>query len=509
MPRSEVIIHRHSGNPGLSSQIYDETDKFFTNRDSDEVLLSIVKFKLNEGEDIFLSYSHGREHGPIIERTGTSSPFMAHLHPTYPGQTTSNPEGLRLRTWLILASLRGDDLARVKEELRKATASGADAETIEVLEAYKDENSTISAHDIMFSQAYPDYEIIGQQGCGDLTMNLWNVAYLNSPLARKNLAGQYEPLLIHAYDEPISHRTYSCLIKQKPHRQAYEFIRDKLAIEDAKFDPNADNPNEMIYVKRNGNWQPCGDEVEFALSNEQVIRDGEVVKLNHITEEFSDLRHLLYLPNLNPKTKNNEPLTNVPGDKGRPRFYFGNLTNADIWFGEAQLLKDINLQRAAMEGPIFLGRLDGGLGASVEQIRGAMELAKYEEVVEPRQELKVGQYRFVPEDDTQVEVYLKRNLYGWTMIGLNATKDKIFSLACEGCPIPSRRAGYVLEEAVSQLREAGAENALLIDEGADVFQIALLGLNGEKVQVAGGGSDLDVIVPLLRTRLRATLIFAK
>ena len=504
MPRSELISHRHSGNPGLSSQIYDETDRFFNKRDSNQVLLSIVKFYLNEGEDIFLSYTHGREHGPIIERTGTSSPFMAHLHPKYPGQTTSNPEGLRLRTWLILDSLRGDDVSRVTSKLQKKTAGGAFSETIEVLKAYQDENATIPAHDTMFNQAYPDYEIIGQQGCGDLTMNLWNVAYLNSPLARKNLAGKDKPLLIHAYDEPIAHRTYSCLIKQKPHRQAYKFIRDQLAIEDAKFDPNADNPNEMIYVNRNGNWQACGDEVEFALSNEQVLRDGKPVKLNHITEEFSDLRHLLYLPNLNPP----DPLPGVSGDLGRPRFYFGNSTEDDIWFGEAQLLKDINLQRAAMEGPIFLSRLYQGLGSSVEQIRGAMALAEYDEVLDSRQELTVGQYRFVPEDNRQVEVYLKRNLYSWTMIGLNAEKDAILSLACQGDPRPGKRKGYVLEEAVEKLREAGAENALLIDEGADVFQIAPPS-NGKQVKVAGGSTDLHAILPLLRTRLRATLIFAK
>lgn len=528
MPESEVIRLRYSKCP-LSSHIYHENAKFLTNRDSEEVCLSIVKFELKKGEDIFLSYTHGREHGPIIERTGNSSPFMSHLYAKYPGQITNHPEGLRLRTWLILNSLRGDqhnlqtgrppfletDWARVQSKLDKTNQDLSQAqlnsqqseidrlkEIKRTLDCYKQENPKIPAHDTEFCRAYQDHEIIGMQGCGDLTMNLWNVAYLNSPLA---LGGK--PLLIHAYEEPISQRIYSCLIKQKPDLTSYQVIKDKLAIEDVRFDPNASSAKGMIYVNRNDNWQACGDEVEFALSNEQVLRDGKLVKLNHITEEFSDLRHLLYLPNLNPPVP--LPLPGVAEDSGRPRLYFANNTGEDIWFGEAQLLNHRNLQRAAMEGPIFLSRLYQGLGASKNQIRGAMALAEYEEVKELRQELKVGQYRFVPEDDRQVEVYFKRNLYGWSMIGLNEQKNKILSLACEGCPLPGNRSGYVLEEAVEELRQAGAENALLIDEGADVFQIALLGGNGTKVQVGRNNLNLDVVIPLLRRRLRATLIFAR
>jgi hypothetical protein len=118
-----------------------------------------------------------------------------------------------------------------------------------------------------------------------------------------------------------------------------------------------------------------------------------------------------------------------------------------------------------------------------------------------------GEFRFVPEDDTQVEVYLRRNTYGWTMVGLTKGNDKILCLACEGNP--ATRTGHVLEEAASILRAAGAHNALLIDEGADVFQMALLNGSWPKAKVAGGGPDLDITVPLQRTRLRATFIFTR
>ncbi|MGK7875282.1 MAG: hypothetical protein AB4426_18885 [Xenococcaceae cyanobacterium] len=354
------------------------TIAYLIHKGIDKVLLSIVGFNVDD-EEIFLSCTHGREHGPIIERTGTSSPYMENLHPAYPGETTTNPEGLRLRTWLIQEQLRQEDLNRIQNKLNEAQNSGASPETIRVLQEYQKENPKLAAHDQEFSLVYPNYEIIGQQGCGDLTMNLWVVAYLNSKLSLG------KPLLIYSHKEPLAHRTYSCLIKQKHDLQSPQVIKDKLAIEDTKFIENADSPNKMVWVKRNGNWEPCGDEVEFAVSNQQVLRNGNIVKLNHITQEFSDLRHLLYLPNLNPPPP--VKLPSVSGDPGRPRFYFGGSTKDDIWFGEAQLIKDINLQRAAMEGPIFLSRLHEGLGASVEQVRGAMALAEYQEVLDPREEL--------------------------------------------------------------------------------------------------------------------------
>jgi len=67
----------------------------------------------------------------------------------------------------------------------------------------------------------------------------------------------------------------------------------------------------------------------------------------------------------------------------------------------------------------------------------------------------------------------------------------------------------MLEVAAEQLLKDGAHHVLLIDEGQDVFQKALLGLNGPKANVAGGGPPLDITVALKRTRLRATFIFAQ
>jgi hypothetical protein len=114
-----------------------------------------------------------------------------------------------------------------------------------------------------------------------------------------------------------------------------------------------------------------------------------------------------------------------------------------------------------------------------------------------------------------VEIYFRHNTYSWSMIGLNKDRTKIFAMACEGDP---GKSGYTLESAAKLLKEVGVYDALLIDEGLDVFQLSDIGeITLPKIKVADG-SDLFVRVPssdrlkgkkLARTRLRATFIFAR
>jgi len=111
------------------------------------------------------------------------------------------------------------------------------------LEETVEELETIRTHDAVFLEKYPGYEIIGQQGCGDLTMNLWNVAYINNDL------GQSPPELVCLQQEPIENRTYSCLVKWK----ASECGIVRLTIEEVRFRPREllreGNENEMVRVR--------------------------------------------------------------------------------------------------------------------------------------------------------------------------------------------------------------------------------------------------------------------
>ena len=54
--------------------------------------------------------------------------------------------------------------------------------------------------------------IVLMQGCGDLTMNLWNVAFVSGP-SYHGEGGAWD--LLHPPDEPLNDREYTCLIKWK------------------------------------------------------------------------------------------------------------------------------------------------------------------------------------------------------------------------------------------------------------------------------------------------------
>ena len=74
-----------------------------------------------------------------------------------------------------------------------------------------------------FAARYPRYEILGMQGCGNLTMNEWFVALLDSQftsyryrsdghrLKRDKLPIQ-EIRLLHRLCESYDERSYSCLV---------------------------------------------------------------------------------------------------------------------------------------------------------------------------------------------------------------------------------------------------------------------------------------------------------
>jgi len=81
---------------------------------------SLVEYDIASGEEIFISYSQGREFGPGIERTGKGPPVMEDLsRDAIPGSTTTNPLGQRLRSWLILDALRADDLDEFYTAIRR------------------------------------------------------------------------------------------------------------------------------------------------------------------------------------------------------------------------------------------------------------------------------------------------------------------------------------------------------------------------------------------------------
>lgn len=441
--------------------------------------LSIVEYDLAAGEDIFLTYTWGREEGPHIERDGKGPPRMMVIGSDDKDEKTTHPFGLRLGTWLIRKNMRQPELEEAEEKLRQA--AGATSQVISILERTVEELKDIDSHEKAFLRAYKDHEIIGVQGCGDLTMNLGKVAYINNKLAPS------QPTLVALHNEPLNSNTYSCLVK-------WNGSGGRVTIEEVSFRrPVAKlEPNKIIWVRYGDQWLPRGEAIDFASSHQQVIRNGEVVPVVSICHQFSDLRHLIQMPNLNPK----KPLyRGEPAPTNFCRTYFGETKDGDIWFGEEEFLEDKrrNLFRAALSCPVTLELTNGAL---MDNLRGAFEQAGYREAANLLEPLSPGQWRFIPQNGHHlVQVYFKRNTYSWTMIGLSQDNKRLLSLACKGIP---GKSGYTLEQAAEILRQAGACNALLIDEGEDVFQKVLL-----------SGNQFTDLVSCNRGRLRAIFTFAR
>ena len=448
--------------------------------------LSIVEFDPIVGEEIFLTYTWDREEGPPIKRTGMGPPFMQRIG----GRVNAwimHPFALRAGSWLIRDTMGAEELNEATQELQESRRREIQTQDLEVLKETIDELKSLPSHEGRFRTAYPNHEVIGIQGCGDLTMNYWNVAFINDRL------GKRPNTLICLRDEPLDHRTYSCLVKWKT-----EHGPGRVTIEDLQFKANvrADRVNEMVWVRFGASWLPRAERIAFAVSNQQVIRDGKIVPTVTSCHQFSDLRHLIQMPNLNPEGPLHAAERSVKEGRYRPRTYFGKPQYEDLWLGEKELLNDAsqNLVRAALSGPVFLNFPDG---ADKQVLRGALSLSGYREVPNPLDVLEKGDWRFVERGPqvTVLEIYFKRNTYSWTMIGLTPENRRILCLACSGFP---GKSGYLLEEAAERLLEAGAHNALLIDEGADVFQM-----------VAEGDGQLRETLPGKRRRIRATFIFAQ
>jgi len=457
---------------------------------SEPVELSVLAYSLDDGEDIFLTHTWERSEGPEIRRTGKGPPYMG-LIGGEPGEITTHPFGLRLGTWLIRDEMRADEIKEAQRILDNAT-NEAD---IEILQQTLEELETIESHDKKFQAIYPNHEIIGFQGCGDLTMNEWNVAFINNSLAKD------PPTVVYLPREPVEERIYTCLVKWKPGPTKLT----RLTIEEVRFNRkfSTRDPSQMVWVKDgNGNsWIPVGELVEFAVSNQQVIRDGDIVPVVTTCYQFGDLRHLLHMPNLNPPDQLYQGEQPKSPNNYRPRQFYNKDQYGDIWLGEENFLRDAsqNLLRTALSGPVFL---DFPPDANELILRSALKREDYEEAANALQPLSPGNWRFVNRGPqvTVLEIFFKRNNYGWTMVGLSEDKRRIYCLACKGKPgrtggVGKSRQGYTLEDAARKLLDLGAYNALLMDEGNDVLQI----VREPDGFVNRVSSD--------RRRLRAVLIF--
>lgn len=453
----------------MTQQILLERPEIPNDPQGRRVTKSVIEF--DEQEELFLLYSLGCENGPGINRDGKSSPWMTNPNPKYRGYPTTDPDIQRFGTYFINSVTQQNDIQKLQSRIKNIPSNPTNNQLLQELNDLLVSNEKQRNYVKEFNATYTDYEITAIQGIGDLTMNLWNVAYVNNEITG-------EPKILHLFNEPIHDRLYTCLVKWIDGRQP------NLEITNVTFDRYIYNQdiNSPEVVKIDG--KPVADKIEFAVYGQQVIRPSynnpaisEIFHPREIAHQFPDIRHFLQLPNLNP----NHQFANLPGDNGRPRYYFGRQQWDDIWFGEAELLDSRNLRRAAIVDSIELSSLYSGLGVSEEQIEAALSEASYSKVTNPNQPLQYdlipayqdaptdsnrAEWRFVPEDKTLVEIRLRENRYPCTLIGLN-DKGRLYMLAWHG--VYSKFPGWTIRQAAYKLQQYSA-TAILCDEGNDVFQ---------------------------------------
>ena len=459
-----------------------------------DVVRSVVEFDTSDGdEEIFLLYSSGRENGPGIRRDGKSSPWMTHPNPKYLGKITTDPDIQRFGTHFLNKQHRNDDCAKLLSRIRELEGGEGDPGLISELKELHSSNESRPTYVDLFKEYYPEYDLVGIQGMGDLSMNLWNIAYVNDRVTK-------EPKFLHLFDEPIPNRVYSCLIKWKDGRFP------QMEICDLKFDRfiyNSDKSDPRV-VQKNGH--PIADKIEFAVYGQRLIRNGfdgedrpELFHPRDIIHQFSDIRHIFQLTNLN------------PNDGSRPRIYFGKQQEGDIWFGEAALIRNRNLRRAAIADSIEIDTLDSGLGVSSDEVQRHLTEARYSHCPNPSRRLHYdkipphqnhpedpskAEWRFVAEDPSLVEVRLRENRYPCTLVGVDK-QGKTFFLAWKGTY--SKYPGWTLRQAASHLMEYGVQGAILCDEGGDVFQCV----------ATSDSSELKTVIKPTRGQMRAVFMVGR
>ncbi|GBL10588.1 hypothetical protein [Microcystis aeruginosa] len=389
-------------------------------------------------EQIFLSVTPDYQKGPGIQRDGITPPRMQDPHAV--GNIT---------------------LPR----LDKIAIPGLDSTT----NAYEQRAGTWTLYHHLkefCDQRGQDWLIIGAQGCGDLTMNPWHLAYLGPNYYIKSLQNQLCGMFLPGdSQEPIDHRIYRCLVKWRDdmathlgHR--YEFLDLKFIMAGGANIIQINDPRVADYDAflrtlpgYDANLQNIAPFLEFALGGKTIIQQGDVVPLFTAIDRFQDVRHIFCLPYQVPCAGH----------------FRGQVINT-INLGEYQLYGDLNARRAALNGPIIvetqLISLGSFLRINLADAAVAKELNKqhFKPVgVSPR---RAGEYFPYPGGDT-VEIYFPKSIYPFGILGMSG--QKIICFASSGL---SAKIGNTLEGITLIMSDGfGAEEAMVLDEGCDVFQM--------------------------------------
>ncbi|MFH1464407.1 MAG: GAF domain-containing protein [Pseudomonadota bacterium] len=391
-----------------------------------EFTASVIQYRTDEVE-LELSLDERHLDGPIIERDGTSAPRMK-IAPWY----RQNPEG-----WLALTAAvrqRYRHLDGFLEHLDRNGGYSVDPEEWPRGLSVREHRRRLESRD-------PPFHVQAMQGAGDLTMNLCTIGIVHGQLVVPSEE------IARVQRSAATSDVYSCLLKTTTGM-------DRFGIRDVVVDYSQDPPRVSL---RNSDGSPSSlglPQVAMALSGRQLIKGGELVPLRQVVGRFGDLRHVFGLPQLHGT-------------------FFGTNEAQDLYFGEAQLVNSPTLAVAALEGPVSLDTMyvppgtTEPLGADPAQVIQRLTRAGYREVL-GREPARPGEFCRPGPKGSNFLVFLSRAYYPLTMVGLDARRENVFLMAISG---QSGRFSLTVPDAARLFRDRfDVSDALLIDEGVDVFQ---------------------------------------
>lgn len=380
------------------------------------------------------------------------------------------------------------------------------------------------------------------QGAGDLSMNRWNVAFYRTPTNDRgeDVAEADDPHVLIPPAEPYAARTYHCLVAWREDARpgtrleraigAIEkdgtggplggVLGKDLAITALRVSPGRPYiqlPDSDLHRSHVPEFHKL---VEFAIYGKLILRRGEIVERIDVVDEFDDLRHIFVLPNLNPESaeKWRPDAENRKHLGRRPRDIFGQLQPDDVWLLEKALLADRNLRHLACASTIAVDL--ARLGAPRDWIDYCLSESKYNDMKHVRNIAQRGHYAWDDMDfaNPTLHIRLRFNSYPCTIVGIGNPKrraaiDTLYLLAWGH----NFATGHTIWECARILKEAGAQYALVIDEGRDVFQCFLKDVHSRFGEQESAAADLrgnfkvpivtDVDGTILRRSMRASLAF--
>lgn len=132
------------------------------------------------------------------------------------------------------------------------------------------EEAPVSGLNLLDAVGNPKHRLllIGNRNLGN---NFWFVAW------------HKDHKCFHLIDEPVKERTYSCLVSYSGGRLQIESIRFQR--EGSDYHP---------YSALDGS--DLGGKMNWCTFGQQVLRDGNIVDVEEIIDQFYDIRHVLYFP---------------------------------------------------------------------------------------------------------------------------------------------------------------------------------------------------------------------